>query len=150
MTTIRKRTQEGQRLTPLYPTGGLRLGHVVWAYQCLCGNEKTCRKDQVESGHIKSCGCYYRRRKIHEVKSLRGIGQHRSFASEFCAICGKHAPEQMEVDHDHRCCPQDKYCAKCVRGWLCQNCNKALGLFKDDPEVLRKAVIYLEERRHAN
>jgi hypothetical protein len=30
------------------------------------------------------------------------------------------------------------------RGWLCHVCNKALGAFNDDTELLRKAIQYLE------
>ena len=30
-----------------------------------------------------------------------------------------------------------------VRGLLCHNCNRALGLLKDDPKVLQKAMNYL-------
>lgn len=30
------------------------------------------------------------------------------------------------------------------RGWLCNNCNTALGLAKDSPAILRKMAAYLE------
>ncbi len=30
-----------------------------------------------------------------------------------------------------------------LRGLLCQNCNRALGGFKDSPEILQKAIEYL-------
>lgn len=30
------------------------------------------------------------------------------------------------------------------RGWLCDRCNKVLGLMKDDPKLLRKMADYLE------
>lgn len=33
-----------------------------------------------------------------------------------------------------------------VRGLLCNPCNLALGMFKDDPKVLVKALKYLTER----
>lgn len=29
------------------------------------------------------------------------------------------------------------------RGWLCHNCNRALGLFKDSPILLTNALMYL-------
>lgn len=51
-----------------------------------------------------------------------------------CVICG--AECRTVVDHDH----QTGY----VRGGLCTNCNLGLGHFKDNPELLRLAALYLE------
>lgn len=55
-----------------------------------------------------------------------------------CAICRQTCPRQMElsVDHDHA--------TGKVRGLLCQNCNAALGMFKDDPALLSRAIDYLK------
>lgn len=55
-----------------------------------------------------------------------------------CAICRQKCPRQMElsVDHDHT--------TGKVRGLLCQNCNAALGMFKDDPALLGRAIDYLK------
>lgn len=43
------------------------------------------------------------------------------------------------TDHDHA--------GDFVRGMLCKTCNSALGLFKDDPDILRRAAEYIEESR---
>lgn len=60
-----------------------------------------------------------------------------------CQICGKVIPA-LDVDHDHDCCPANRRsCGECVRGFLCGDCNRALGLFRDDVESLKKAVAYL-------
>lgn len=56
-----------------------------------------------------------------------------------CWICGVNESEngrKLSVDHDHT--------NGNVRGLLCQKCNKALGLFQDDPNLLLKAMIYLQ------
>lgn len=60
-----------------------------------------------------------------------------------CKICftekqlyGKNQ-DQLVVDHCHK--------SGKVRGLLCQQCNKALGLFYDNPDLLSKAKNYLEE-----
>lgn len=55
-----------------------------------------------------------------------------------CAICHR-CPRQvaLSVDHDH--------VTGRVRGLLCQNCNAALGMFKDDPALLARAIDYLKE-----
>lgn len=48
--------------------------------------------------------------------------------------------EKLAVDHCHG--------TGKVRKLLCHNCNRALGLFKDKPELLRKAADYLEEHKY--
>ena len=57
-----------------------------------------------------------------------------------CAICGTSDPGDGRanfcVDHNHR--------TQKVRGLLCNPCNKALGLFKDNPSVMREAANYVE------
>jgi hypothetical protein len=52
-----------------------------------------------------------------------------------CAICMKPDGKKLHVDHDHK--------SGKIRGLLCGNCNKALGLFKDDTKILVTALSYL-------
>jgi Recombination endonuclease VII. len=49
----------------------------------------------------------------------------------------------MVVDHDHRCCAGKQSCGKCVRGLLCQHCNRGSGFFGDDPDALERHAAYL-------
>lgn len=61
-----------------------------------------------------------------------------------CAICGEvPGKKRLAIDHDHKCCPAGKSCVKCVRGLLCENCNRGLGMFKDSPSILCRAREYL-------
>ena len=53
--------------------------------------------------------------------------------TNYCTICG--SKDQLVVDHDHK---NHK-----VRGMLCNHCNRGLGHFRDDPELLEFARIYL-------
>lgn len=55
-----------------------------------------------------------------------------------CYICGEQEPAEnkiLSVDHCHA--------TGRVRGLLCSNCNTALGKFKDNIQLLNKAVEYL-------
>lgn len=65
-----------------------------------------------------------------------------------CWICGAVTPGghgTWHIDHDHECCPGDRHCCgQCVRGLLCHHCNLMLGNAHDNPEVLRRAIEYLE------
>jgi hypothetical protein len=56
-----------------------------------------------------------------------------------CALCGKTQEEEKSalcVDHNHE--------TGQIRDLLCRVCNRALGLFKDDPQLLIRAAEYLE------
>lgn len=63
-----------------------------------------------------------------------------------CAICRAPldaAGVRFAIDHDHTCCAGEVSCGDCIRGILCPNCNRGLGLFKDDIQQLRMAIAYL-------
>lgn len=62
-----------------------------------------------------------------------------------CAICQQECKTTkfLAIDHDHKCCPGDKSCGKCIRGLLCANCNGAIGMFQEDIAIFNRALEYL-------
>ncbi len=61
-----------------------------------------------------------------------------------CAICREKSDDEwLHVDHDHACCPGKKACGTCVRGLICGKCNRGLGNFNDNIQLLRNAITYL-------
>ena len=72
--------------------------------------------------------------------------QHQKPGQEYnCPVC-KRTYEAIKflgnrhggwcLDHDHK---TGKF-----RGWLCHDCNKALGFFKDNVGLLKSAIEYIE------
>ena len=87
----------------------------------------------------RDCANEYRNnlRKLHPPKEW-GIPESElerfveAKASEECIIC--ELPAEV-VDHDH--------VTKRIRGSLCHRCNMGLGHFRDNPELLELAAMYL-------
>jgi hypothetical protein len=92
--------------------------------------------------------CVFQRR-VCEAARRYGIKKDKAesmLSHLFCEICQTQKSDITEFyfDHDHSCCPNQKACGKCVRGLLCRHCNSLLGFAKDDIEILKAAISYLE------
>lgn len=79
--------------------------------------------------------------KLAERALLIAQGLRRSPAgptsNQHCAICAD-PTRRVGWDHDHLTGRH--------RGWLCNNCNAALGLLRDSPALLTRAAAYLTAR----
>lgn len=61
-----------------------------------------------------------------------------------CKICNTHISE-LNSNHKKTLCVDHCHTTDKIRGLLCDSCNRGLGLFKDSPEVLKKAIEYLNQ-----
>jgi hypothetical protein len=65
-------------------------------------------------------------RRLHKLHSQPPAGTP-------CECCGRLGP--LHMDHDHK--------TDLFRGWLCRQCNLAIGMLGDNAEGVRKALVYL-------
>ncbi len=88
---------------------------------------------------------YNRKRRLRYEYNLTLEEYDQMFDKQdgICAICGNRnkADMALAVDHDHE--------TGFIRGLLCQNCNLALGLVRDNVLILLKMIEYLEKTRDA-
>lgn len=114
----------------------------VWPYVC--------------SGCIDPIRHIVGRLKAHHVS----IERARALLSDpGCECCGVDLVEKVRdkstgrirallvVDHDHWCCPGQFSCGRCVRGLICNLCNTAAGMLRNDPDVALSMAKYLERHR---
>lgn len=94
-----------------------------WAFQAT-------HPDEVRNAWLKRIYGITLEEYNRQLKRQRGL----------CAICqGTNNGKTLHVDHDHK--------TKRMRGLLCRLCNLGLGDFKDNVELLRKAMWYLAHLR---
>lgn len=73
-------------------------------------------------------------KKVAKLYAKYGLRIEPHNIPKYCEICG--SSKKISLDHDHN--------TKIIRGWLCGNCNTALGMVNDNIEILRKLIKYLE------
>ncbi len=151
---------------------GRKFGGVLWECQCDCGRLVKVRSSSLKCGDAQSCGtygeCYMRWEggqnnvgTLAWIKKMMTAGRLRAtkeghappqsspaYVWELwncsdgkCGIC-KRKPSNLArlvLDHDHK--------TGKVRGFICSQCNVALGMVGDSPERLRQLAAYLESHR---
>jgi len=84
------------------------------------------------------------KRRFNVMKSATGVNKEQYLSllelqHETCAICNA-----TVEDNNRNLCIDHCHDSDLVRGLLCTRCNFGLGYFKDDKELLNKAIIYLD------
>ena len=125
--------------------------------------EKSCArcKKRPRASHVSYCAsCWnayqseYRRRRYAEEPDYREKIKRKARMRRYgvtpeqydeilerqgnvCAICATRPNgKELGVDHNHE--------TGAVRGLLCTNCNGAIGMLREDPDLFASALRYLE------
>lgn len=111
------------------------------AYNC-----KECAKFIARRSHANRVATNpdYRERKSESyVRSRWGMSRaeyiDKRDAQNGCAICREKSTANWHLDHCHS--------SGKIRDFLCGNCNRGLGQFNDNEELMFKAIEYLRKHR---
>jgi hypothetical protein len=103
--------------------------------------------DRVREGQRRTYARHSQKYGIRMLKTKFGVTED-DFNSMFerqagrCACCGRHQTEfkrRLSVDHDHQ--------TGVVRGLLCSGCNTAIGQVRENTDVLKSMIDYLQNAR---
>jgi hypothetical protein len=100
------------------------------------------RKEYHKKYHAANRDKINARTQEHHYQRRYGITKNDAMAliekaCSKCQICGSPFSDisKPHIDHDHK--------TGRLRGVLCRNCNSGLGLFGDNPKLLKIAIGYL-------
>lgn len=100
------------------------------------------RRSQQQKAYRARTPRSYEQRKKEWLKSLYGMtvedyNNLLNSQNEVCAICSQPCKTKkgLAVDHNH--------ITGKVRGLLCANCNGAIGMLQEDPDIIEKAKQYI-------
>lgn len=79
--------------------------------------------------------------------TLQNVLDTQKISTPQCAVCDNPDRRKLCVDHDHRCCPGERSCGKCVRGLLCGRCNRIEALLETTVKADRMASYMHESDR---
>lgn len=132
---------EVKALDNFYRNTSCKDGHIGTCKACKARQQRARRASRAPDSqrYIKEAA----RRRENHLKATYGITEEeysRMYAEQggVCAICKQSEPisgRSLCVDHSHT--------TGDVRGLLCSNCNRGIGLLQDSVELVRNAYHYL-------
>ena len=143
-------------MATLCPETGLSLSY-AYKKGCRC---QACKDQKAiytsrEATKARKRAILWRKNNRHRMREYdkkyrdnKWLNAHKSLLKKQknrCKICNRRNGKRcmghnlkLHIDHDHQ--------TGRIRGLLCGNCNVGLGHFRDDPQTLRAAADYLEQK----
>jgi hypothetical protein len=120
------------------------------AYYC-----KACAANRARKNYAKRMSCPINKEKQSDkTRNYQLLKTHGVTAEEYeamlaaqeysCAICGVELSSRGHKTHLDHCHNTGK-----LRAMLCTNCNRGLGHFQDNEELLKKAADYLHQHNES-
>lgn len=102
--------------------------------------------DKIRETDRKAVAAYRQTEKYKEASRIRVARFKAKQAAEREAIAGRPKPEKCEICHTAEFRIVWDHCHKAghFRGWICDRCNRVLGLVRDDWEILVSMGTYLK------
>ena len=133
--------KEDKPLTEFFSRGG-KLSHLFKSRCKACMQEQRALWGQENKDHLNE---WRRQNWVAVGRRFKRRGATQELYDNLyeiqrgcCALCNE--PEEkfawLCIDHDHE--------TGRIRGLLCPNCNRGLGLLQDNPILLKKAAQYVE------
>ena len=89
--------------------------------------------EEDENGHPRWRKAHFKHKYNLTIEEYEKHAEAQGFK---CAICQSPPETMLYVDHSHETME--------IRGLLCRECNAGLGFFKENPDTLRKAALYVQ------
>lgn len=113
-----------------------------WPYCRSCSNARALSWYYANKGTARYQALAFRRRLQRYGLTVETYNALLARQEGVCAVCG--AGGELVIDHDHQCCPAEQSCGGCVRGLLCQRCNRVFGNLADSVDLVRSLLRYAE------
>lgn len=117
-------------------TQTLRYKNSTRCVNCQRNYDSSTKRKEYDKSPKRKIGKQISNLKIKYGISLQEKKQMLSLQSGLCEICQRFLKKSC-VDHDH--------ITGKIRGLLCLQCNSALGLLKEDSNILQNAINYIKK-----
>lgn len=111
----------------------------TWNKQAFCQEcDEIVKIKRVKDGEFVCPKGYNNHLKWQKYKNKYDIDIDETPIPDECEVCKKKT-DKLCADHDHK---TGKF-----RGWICSNCNVALGMVNDNISILMLLIKYLLDRK---
>lgn len=107
--------------------------YYAWCRPCAAENQRLYRKANKAAITLTNRKQLLKRYQGMSIENFEKLKQDQN---SLCGICLE-KPDKLHVDHCHL--------TQKIRGLLCRACNTGIGLLKDNPVLLEKAIAYLRK-----